>query len=177
MTHNQTTYVLPESLRATLKRPLGDLVKGQVDLGTLLRNVMAERKPAKLILVGDSVSRQAIQAGIAADVMIIDNLEKRGKAIAYTHNHGRVITAKNQAGRIEPAAASAVERAIGGEADLVIIDGEEDLLAVIAVIAAPVGSLVVYGQPNEGVVLVMVSEARKADAEMLLKQMDRVTEG
>jgi len=171
-----TTYVLPERLRTTLRRPLGELVQGlDIDLGQLLRKIILQEKPTKLILVGDSVSRRASQAGVAADVMIIDNLEKRQKAIPYAHSRSRVITARNQAGRIEDEARLAVERAIRGEADLVEIDGEEDLLAVIAVLAAPVGSLVVYGQPNEGVVLVRVSAARKA-AERVLQQMDRVAE-
>ena len=171
-----TTYVLPEELRTTLRRPLGELVQGlDIDLGQLLRKIILQEKPTKLILVGDSVSRRASQAGVAADVMIIDNLEKRQKAIPYAHSRSRVITARNQAGRIEDEARLAVERAIRGEADLVEIDGEEDLLAVIAVLAAPVGSLVVYGQPNEGVVLVRVSAARKA-AERVLQQMDRVAE-
>ena len=157
---------------------MGELIEGtEIDLGKLLRNIIEKRRPITLILVGDTVSRQASQAGIVADVMIIDNQEKRQKAVVYAHARKRVISAKNQAGRIEQGARLAVERAIRGEADLVEIDGEEDLLAIIAVIAAPIGSLVVYGQPNEGIVLVNVSEQRKADAEKLLQQMDRVTDG
>jgi len=174
----ETTYVLPENLRPTLRRPLGDLVPGsEIDLGRLLCGVMTKEKPISLILVGDSVSRQATLAGITPDVMIIDNLEKRQTATPYAHPHNRVLTAKNQAGRIEQNARLAVERAIRGEADLVVIDGEEDLLAIVAVIAAPLRSLVVYGQPDEGVVLVKVSAESKVKAERLLEQMDRVKEG
>jgi hypothetical protein len=106
--------------------------------------------------------------------MIIDNLEKRRRAVVYAYPKNRVVTAKNQAGTIEQNARVAVERAIRGEASLVEIDGEEDLLALIAVLAAPGGALVVYGQPDEGVVLVRVSDRRKAEAERILEQMDRV---
>jgi hypothetical protein len=146
----------------------------EVDLGQLLRRVAPEEKPTKLILVGDGVSRQATRAGLRPDVMIIDNLEKRQKVTACAYPHNRVINVKNQAGRIEYNAQLVVERAIRGEADLVVVDGEEDLLAIVAVIAAPLGSLVVYGQPNEGVVLVRVSEEKKANAKRILKQMDRL---
>lgn len=145
----------------------------QVDLGQLLRSIIAKGRPPKLILVGDSVSRQATLAGIAPDVMVIDNLEKRQRASTYVHPHNRLINAKNKAGKIEHNARLAVEGAIRGEADLVVIEGEEDLLTIIAVIAAPLGSLVVYGQPNEGVVLVTVSAENKAEAERILQQMDR----
>jgi hypothetical protein len=146
----------------------------EIDLARVLKEIIQREKPTKIILVGDSVSRQASQAGILSDVMIIDNLEKRRRAIVYAYQKDRVVRAKNKAGTIEQNARVAVERAIRGEASLVQIDGEEDLLALIAVIAAPNGSLVVYGQPGEGVVLVRVSEKRRAEAERILEQMDRV---
>ena len=170
-----TTYVLPYRLRTALRRPLGELVPGsEIDLAQVLRDVIQNEKPTKVVLVGDSVSRQASEAGILPDVMIIDNLEKRRSARVYAYPRSRVIRAKNKAGTIEQSARVAVERAIRGEASLVEIDGEEDLLALIAVLAAPSGSLVVYGQPDEGVVLVRVSEERKAEVERILGQMDRV---
>jgi hypothetical protein len=170
-----TTYVLPERLRPVLKRPLGALVSGtDVELGQLLNELIEKEKPVKLILVGDSVSRRVTQAGIRADVMVIDNMEKRRRATSYSFGKTRVIRARNSPGMIEHEASVAVERAIRGDADLVEIEGEEDLLTIIAVLAAPVGSLVVYGQPNEGVVLVRVSKERQANAEGILEQMARV---
>ena len=171
------TYVLPARLRATLSRPLGELVAGShVDLGQILGKIIEEGKPAKLILVGDSVSRQATEAGIVPDVLVIDNLEKRHAALSHSYPGRRVIKAKNQPGRIEEDGRVAVERAIHGDAELVEIDGEEDLLTIVAVLAAPLGSLVVYGQPNEGVVLVTVSGDSKARARGILDQMDRIDE-
>ena len=154
---------------------MGDLVSGsEIDLPRVLRTIIREEKPAKLILVGDSVSRQASEAGLLPDVMIIDNLEKRRRAVEYAYPRGPVLKAKNRAGTIEQGAREAVERAIRGEANLVEIDGEEDLLAIIAVIAAPNRALVVYGQPYEGIVLVRVSDKRKAEAAGFLGQMTRV---
>jgi hypothetical protein len=140
----------------------------------VLREATQREKPTKLILVGDRVSRQASQAGILADVMIIDNLEKRRSASIYAYPKNQMIRAKNHAGTIEENARMAVERAIRGEASLVEIDGEEDLLALTAVLDAPSGSLVVYGQPNEGVVLVKVSDKTKAQAKRILEQMERL---
>ena len=170
-----TTYVLPDRLRTAVRRPLGELVSGSpVNLAKVLREATKKEKPTKLILVGDTVSREASQAGILADVMIIDNFEKRQSAIVYAYPKNRMIRAKNQAGKIEEKARVAVERAIRGEASVVEIDGEEDLLALTAVLDAPSGSLVVYGQPNKGVVLVKVSDKTKAEAKRILEQMERV---
>jgi len=170
-----SAYVLPQKLRAQLNHPLGELVSGRsVDLGQLLRARIKSTQPAKVILVGDSVSRSAYQAGLKPDLIIIDKLEKRQPAVAFTYPSGRVIKARNRAGMIEDNARLAVERAIRGEADLIEVDGEEDLLAIVTVLAAPAGSIVVYGQPHKGVVIVRVTETAKANAAKILEQMDRV---
>jgi uncharacterized protein (UPF0218 family) len=51
------------------------------------------------------------------------------------------------------------------------VDGEEDLLTLIAVLNAPEKSLVVYGQPYEGIVVVKVTAKKKAEAMEILKAM------
>jgi len=167
------SYVLPEKLRSTLTRPIGELLAGSdIDLGEVLGEVIAKEKPAKLILVGDTVSRRAIERGVLPDVIIVDGMEKRRPSAAYSYpGGGRVVRARNHAGRIEPEAQVAVERAIRGEADRVEIEGEEDLLALVAARTAPAGSVIVYGQPNVGVVIVRVSAKTKANVEAILEEM------
>jgi len=105
--------------------------------------------------------------------MIIDNLEKRAKAKTYAFEPKRRIKTRNLAGMIEAQARGAVEQAVLGGGDLIEVDGEEDLLAIIAVQTSPLGSLVVYGQPGEGIVLVRVSGAKKAEAQAILDQMEK----
>jgi len=171
-----TTYILPEKLRKSLSRPIGDLLRGSdIDLHRVLRELVANEKPPKLILVGDTFSRRAYQGGIRPDVVIVDNIEKRKPAEKYPYPEGEVIHARNQAGMIEPEARLAVERAVRGEAARVEIDGEEDLLALIAAKSAPIGSLIVYGQPNEGVVIVKISKETKSRVDEILKQMNSVS--
>jgi uncharacterized protein (UPF0218 family) len=48
------------------------------------------------------------------------------------------------------------------------------LLALIAVLYAPEKSLVVYGQPYEGIVVVKVTSEKKAEATEILKAMKTV---
>lgn len=70
------------------------------------------------------------------------------------------------------AARSAMKQAFAGDKPvMVLIDGEEDLLTIPAVIEAPVGSVVFYGQPLEGVVAVSVDEKSKSKAREVLQQM------
>lgn len=169
-----TTYVLTTKLRKTLSRPLGVLVAGNEDeCNRTLKQIIVKENPTKVILVGDTVSRNAAQRGIRADLMIIDNLEKRAKAKTYAFEPKRRIKTRNLAGMIEAQARGAVEQAVLGGGDLIEVDGEEDLLAIIAVQTSPLGSLVVYGQPGEGIVLVRVSGAKKAEAQAILDQMEK----
>ena len=53
---------------------------------------------------------------------------------------------------------------------ILVIDGEEDLLAIPAIIHAPPGSFVYYGQPNKGLVEVEVTMEKKEGVRNLLKQ-------
>lgn len=52
--------------------------------------------------------------------------------------------------------------------DAILIDGEEDLLVLPAIIYAPLGARVYYGQPGEGLVEVVVTHRKKRQALALL---------
>ena len=51
------------------------------------------------------------------------------------------------------------------DATAIIVEGEEDLLTLPVIKFAPLGALVVYGQPYVGMVLVMVTERTKVETE------------
>ncbi len=53
----------------------------------------------------------------------------------------------------------------------IVVEGEEDLLVLIAVLYAPENSFVVYGQPYSGIVVVKVSAEKKAQAAAFLNEM------
>jgi uncharacterized protein (UPF0218 family) len=52
------------------------------------------------------------------------------------------------------------------------VDGEEDLATLPAVVAAPDGASVVYGQPDEGMVLVEVTPETRAEMRELLGRFE-----
>ena len=54
----------------------------------------------------------------------------------------------------------------------IIVDGEEDLLALFAVVSAPVGSMVMYGQPREGIVVVSVNARTKNMVQNIIHRME-----
>ena len=54
---------------------------------------------------------------------------------------------------------------------LIVVDGEEDLLALPSILFAPINGHVLYGQPNEGLVIVSVTESLKVKVYGILIEM------
>jgi uncharacterized protein (UPF0218 family) len=121
--------------------------------------------------VGDAVSKRAITKGIRRDVMIVDNKEKRTQTKPLDVRTKRTFRVRNDPGTIGSEAWAAVSEAIESGDAIMIVEGEEDLLTLVAMAVAPLGSLVIYGQPGEGLVLVEVDDAAKKKAWCFLEVM------
>jgi hypothetical protein len=82
---------------------------------------------------------------------------------------------KNPPGTITEEALIAIQKAFkkvcSGKNTKIIVNGEEDLLTLIAILYAPEKSFIVYGQPCIGVVVVTVSELKKAVVTEILKSL------
>lgn len=160
---------LPEEVRPLLKRPLGELFKTTEEAARHLRAL----RPSRLITVGDVVTAEFLKAGLRPDVAVVDFMVMRSSA---GEEIKRIIDAhpvsvrrvKNPAGTLTSELREELE---GATLPLkIIVDGEEDLATLPAVLAAPVGSIVAYGQPGEGVVLVEVTEEKKKEFQELLNK-------
>jgi uncharacterized protein (UPF0218 family) len=80
--------------------------------------------------------------------------------------------AKNPPGTITDEAWATINQAIIQKGRTkVIIDGEEDLLTVVAVLSAPDDAFVVYGQPQVGIVVVKVTEEAKEKMQRIIDLM------
>ena len=158
----RTTLALTPELRSRLKKPLGRLLKGEPD--EVFEEVSRILGGRKLITVGDVVSKNALEHGLRPWVAVVDGRAMRrplGRALRGDEGWGHVLRLSNQPGTISGEAWSTIGEAVRKGHSLVIVDGEEDLLALVAVLCAPEGSVVLYGQPGEGVVLIEVDRAVK----------------
>jgi len=54
------------------------------------------------------------------------------------------------------------------------VDGEEDLLAIPAILESPDNALIVYGQPSQGVVVVTASSEVKHETREMMNRMTEV---
>jgi len=159
-------------MRAELKMPLGQLLKGKPDetIGEL-KNILSAHKPQILASVGDYISGNLLAAGIKPDIVVVDNRIMREKVTPIVHGM-RQVNVSNPAGTIQEGAWRALNDAITLKRKLaVVVEGEEDLLVLPLMASIPTGSVIVYGQPGEGLVVVTVTEERRGWARGFMGRM------
>jgi uncharacterized protein (UPF0218 family) len=160
-----------------LKEPIGTLVQGSFE-ETMeeLRKVVEKEKPARIISVGDAVSKNLVEFGIFPDLLIVDNKIMRKSSQPILVQTDVTIRVQNPQGTITKQAIEAVKEAFAvSHHAKIVVDGEEDLLTLIAVLYAPEGSFVVYGQPFVGIVLVRVTKQKKDEIVRILESMKKAS--
>jgi uncharacterized protein (UPF0218 family) len=166
------TRFLTPYLRRKLKKPLGRLFPSAELRGDEFISLLASS--TLIVAVGDRVTETIQETmGRSPDVFVVDGVERRVSRGIPNVAHASAFKARNPPGSITMAASSAIRRAFLSHAKpvMVEIDGEEDLLAIPAVIEAPEDALVLYGQPQEGVVAIKVDESSRRKARELLRRM------
>jgi len=168
------TLRLPESMRSELKKPLGKLLTGPpYETVNLLRRILTENKPSYFAVVGDFTSKNVLDAGLEPDLVVVDYRVMRFEVPPVDLRERQKITSINQAGTVDPSAWRALREAVILKSRAsVIVEGEEDLLVLPLISLAPIGSLIVYGQPREGMVVIEVTKKMKGWAEDFLSRME-----
>lgn len=169
-------YVLTPQLRMKLKQPLGLLIKGSfAETMKRFNEIVIREKPPQIISVGDTVSRNLVHNNILPHLMIVDNMAMRKSTQPFSAKVKKTIHIKNPQGTITDEAVQAIQEALkDNQCVKIVVDGEEDLLALMVILHSPVNSLVVYGQPYEGIVVVKVTPEKKAEIVNILKDMENV---
>jgi hypothetical protein len=138
--------------------------------------IVEKEKPAKIISVGDTVSKNLTENDVFPDLLIVDNKVMRKPAQPAVLQAEETVYVQNSQGTITEEAIKAIKEALKADHHVkIVIDGEEDLLTLIAVLYAPDGSFVVYGQPLMGIVLVKVTEQKKAEILNILNAMEKAS--
>ncbi|QQS44656.1 pantetheine-phosphate adenylyltransferase [Candidatus Roizmanbacteria bacterium] len=168
---------LPPRLRELLRKPLGTIIEGEERFAsfTAEKAVRAIQKhhPVVTILVGDIVSDSLLAAGFKPQLIIRDNRSRR-KDLPIIQRSKNAIT--NPPGTIKQTTVKAIHQAISDIEDsgmkTIIIKGEEDLLALPAILLSPLNSVVVYGQADMGIILIAVTEEKKEQIAGIIKQFE-----
>lgn len=156
-----------------MKAPLGTLIRGSFnETMKKLRELIEKENPPKVISVGDVVSENLTKHKISTHVLIVDNKVMRVPVQPILVKTDRTFYVKNPPGTLSDEACSAVKKAMNQtQQTKVVVDGEEDLLTLVAILGAPTGSVVVYGQPHEGIVAVKITEEKKREIREIVDAM------
>src|ERR671922_505801 len=153
-----------------LKRPFGTLIPDKKVTKQKLSSLLKDAK--KVIAVGDATTERLFGFGIIPDVAVVDGKERRSKRSYPANYQAQEPQCANPAGSISKQAVDILQGALKSrEAVRVLVEGEEDLLALPLFVMAPEGSAVFYGQPLEGMVGVKNKTAKQKQAKVL---MDRI---
>jgi len=169
--------IMPEYLREELRKPLGCVFKDTKDLLQCFKTL----KWTMVIAIGDIIVDALMKQGIEPEVKIIDFRSRRKEFLISNFKFlfkSKFLNFKkyiNEPGTINIKTAEKLQQMIrhpsGVEAkSWLVIDGEEDLLALPAILFAPLGSLVLYGHWQLGVVGVEVTEEIKEKVFQTIKK-------
>ena len=151
--------ILKQELRSEFKKPLGVIYSSLDEAEDFIKSKYPDEL---LISVGDITTQNLQKAGLIPHLGIIDNVVER-KPAAYDVVYDNVtLNVKNPPGVITDELQETIKRAFqlvkSGFRVLILVDGEEDLAAIPSILMAPPGSLVLYGQPGEGLVVCEVDK-------------------
>lgn len=165
-------HKFPPELQERLKKPWGLLIRGpREETAQAIRRILEQEKTPYLVTVGDAVSKNLVENGILPNLMIIDKRIMRAPTSGSNSLPAdREVYVKNPPSTITEEAIKAIQNAVKSSCRIkIVVEGEEDLLTPAAALYAPLGSIVIYGQPGEGAVLVKVTEDVKAEAADIVK--------
>lgn len=157
-------YLLPDNLREKLSKPFGEVIP-------------KIKKSGKIIAIGDETVKTFTSKKLYPSLSIVDlknNREKKyGSVTELGLSSEKIIKAHNPSGCITKELFKAVKNGLTINNSTIMVEGEEDLAVIPAVLFAPLGCAVYYGQPGQGIVEIIVTEQKKVEIKLLLSQFTR----
>lgn len=169
-----TRYRLTPELRKKLKKPIGTLIRGSSnETMKKLKDLVEKENSPMIISVGDSVSKNLAKNNMFPKLSIVDNKVMRKRIQPIALKADKTLYVKNPPATITEEALATIQEALEHNRRVkIVVDGEEDLLTLVAVLYAPENSFVLYGQPLEGIVVVKVTKQKKKEVTEVLKAME-----
>ena len=161
---------LPDSLRDQLKIPLGVLLPIGQDNKRNIQKYLSDN--SYIITVGDRTTEKMIDFDLIPSLQIIDGLEKRIKRDILKLGSAFELKIDNPAAEITLESIEIIKKSFTMNSPIrLTVNGEEDLLVLPVCIHAPENSVILYGQPNKGLVLVQITTEIRNKAQALLDLM------
>lgn len=158
---------LPRALRDEMREVVGEIATGD-------RLMELMRSAGAIISVGDVCTAKLFESGLRPRLAIIDSRTRRGTAPRVRIPLGyRKVKVRNPPEYISAELWRAVERALNLKGEtIILVEGEEDLAALVCTYLAPDSTTVIYGLPNEGAMVIRVRAELRLRVERILSRME-----
>ena len=168
-------YIIDEFLREEFRKVIGKLIRDKKELFEELKN----RK--FVVSIGDMVTYTLLKNGFFPDIAIVDfrhrrkDIDHRMKGIIESFGDER-IRAKNPPSTITADLINSIKRSYSvseRKKVLIVVEGEEDLSSLPAILLAPEGVTIIYGLLDKGIVLIDVTEKERELVRNVLERCRR----
>lgn len=175
--HVLIDYSITESLKEDLRIPKSKIFEG--DNPTVTKDMISyiqEKKFGRVICVGDEVSHDLLKNGFKPRNVIVDGKVNRipidylDEIIGHYSDKFDLI---NNPGTIAKEVWKTLRNALEKES-VVVVKGEEDLLAIPTILLSEINTAIIYGQPGRGKVIIEVDEERKQIWRMRLSEFNTI---
>lgn len=147
-----------------MQERIGLLITGEIPLPYRILKKML--KDEKVIAIGDVVAENLLKMGIQPSMMIIDGRSMR-ENLDFTLECD--ITVKNPQSEITEELINAIKKGY----KRIFVEGEEDLASLPAILYADENTLIVYGQPSEGIMVIRPTEENKKKVRETLELFEK----
>ena len=156
-------YILTDEIRELLKKPFGKVYKELPPIN------------GKVVSVGDITTKTLLSKGIIPNLSIFDLKTKRDIKVDIEHKFKKIIVVENPPGCISDEAIEKIKYLanINDKNIALLVKGEEDLLVIPVIKYFPENTIVLYGQPDEGIVFLKITQELKNQIDKILKMMER----
>lgn len=166
---------LTSSLRKILQKPWGRLLEGEGEFIFSKVKKIFKKKPFFWATVGDVTTKFFREKGYRPNLAIIDGKVAQVKLGKEFLSTPKVV---NPPGEITPQLLWQIDKILekicqGGRSEVILIEGEEDLAVLPLILFSPLESLIFYGQPGKGLVVLKVEEETKEKVWQILRSLKR----
>jgi uncharacterized protein (UPF0218 family) len=160
-------------LRQEFKKAYGELFTSVSNISKLIEDKF-------VIAIGDVICYNMLQAGLTPRIMIFDRKEKRQEIplkmrFVLETSDAKTFKVKNPPGCVTDELWNSIKQSLSLTTNAkIIVDGEEDMAFLPAVLECSVGDVILYGFFDKGFVLTNVDNNLKEKCKNLLSKMERV---
>lgn len=170
------TFCLPDNMRQEMRKQYGILYSGNgIKITEQILNDIGQ--PPKIITIGDITTFNVLGCGRIPDIAVVDEKTQRQAASGniikgIRHTNFKTLHVKNPPGYVTQDLISALSEAVYSRVPVqIMVDGEEDLAALPAIVLAPLSSVVIYGFPDKGAIMVRITSEIKNQICTILARM------